>query len=171
MKTSEHIFVEINKWAVIALLAAMSVIVFANVCLRYLTNFSLIWAEEVARYLMIWMTFLGAGLALRMGGHVAVTNLHDFMPVPVRRVVRALIAAALFCFFAAMVWFGHDYMTRMGRQLTPATRVPFAYIYAAMPVGFVLLIAHFVLVLKAYVVDEPGGAAAATGPDRQAAGG
>mgnify|MGYP006185517733 CR=1 FL=1 len=60
----ERVFVEANKWALIAILAAMACIVFANVSLRYLTNYSITWAEEVARYLMIWMTFLGAGLAL-----------------------------------------------------------------------------------------------------------
>ena len=66
MHTFERIFVAINKWVVVLLLAAMSSIVFANVSLRYLSNFSITWAEEVARYLMIWMTFLGAGLSLRI---------------------------------------------------------------------------------------------------------
>src|SRR5690606_35385175 len=46
----ETAFVDLNKWAIILLLAAMSCIVFANVSLRYLTNYSIFWAEEVARY-------------------------------------------------------------------------------------------------------------------------
>ena len=42
--------------------------VFANVALRFLTDHSILWVEEVSRYLMIWLTFLGAGLVLRYGG-------------------------------------------------------------------------------------------------------
>ena len=58
MKTFERHFLAANRWALILLLAAMAVIVFANVALRYLTNESIEWAEEVARHLMIWLTFL-----------------------------------------------------------------------------------------------------------------
>lgn len=169
MKTAEHLFIEINKWVLVLLLAAMSVIVATNVSLRYMTNFSLSWAEEVARYLMIWMTFLGAGLVMRMGGHVAVTSLQDMLPANVQRALRWAIAALLLAFFVAMVWFGYDYMSRMGRQLTPATRIPFSYIYAAMPVGFSLLIVHFLLVVKDFVRGEDQSDPA--GLDKQAAGG
>ena len=151
MKTFERHFVSVNEWLVLLMLAAMAVIVFTNVALRYLTNFSLTWAEEVARYLMIWMTFLGAGLVLRTGGHVAITNLHGLLPDRASRVLRMVVSMLLLGFFAGMAWFGHDYMSRMGRQLTPATRIPFYIIYAAMPVGFALLIVHFLLVLKDYV--------------------
>ncbi len=52
-------------------------IVFVNVVLRYTTGDSIVWAEEVARHLMIWVTFLGAGLVLRFGGHVAIDALHQ----------------------------------------------------------------------------------------------
>ena len=69
-----------NRWALIGLLAAMAVIVFANVALRYLTDQSIEWAEEVARHLMIWLTFIGAGPVLRYGGHIAVDNLQDGLP-------------------------------------------------------------------------------------------
>ena len=62
-------FVAFNKWLLILILATMSVIIFANVGLRYLTSQSIEWAEEVARHMMIWVTFLGSGLVLRFGGH------------------------------------------------------------------------------------------------------
>lgn len=151
VNTFDRVFIELNKWLLIIFLAAMSGIVFANVVLRYTTNFSLAWAEEVARYLMVWMTFLGAGLVLRFGGHVAITNLHDFLGSRGQQALRILIALILLGFFAVMAWIGYDYMSRMGRQLTPATRVPFSYVYAAMPVGFVLLTLHFLMVIKVYI--------------------
>ena len=50
-----------NRWAVIAILAAMATMVFVNVVLRFTTDHSLLWVEEASRYLMIWLTFLGCG--------------------------------------------------------------------------------------------------------------
>ena len=73
----EGLVVRVNRWLLILMLGAMACIIFANVVLRYLTNDSLVWAEEVGRYLMIWVTFLGAGLVLRFGGHVAIEDLQN----------------------------------------------------------------------------------------------
>lgn len=154
MKAFEHWFVEANKWALVLLLAAMSCIVFANVSLRFLTNFSITWSEEVARYLMIWMTFIGAGLALRFGGHVAINNFQEMLPLPAQRLTRTVVAILLLAFCVVMVWMGYDYLSRMRFQVTPATRVSFSYIYAAMPIGFILLIVHLLLVAKSYVLES-----------------
>lgn len=154
MKTFERWFVEANKWVVILLLVAMSCIVFANVSLRYTTHFSITWSEEVARYLMIWMTFLGAGLALRYGGHVAIANFQEMMTTPVQRLLRLVVVALLLAFFVIMVRMGYDYMSRMRFQVTPATRVSFGYVYAAMPIGFILMIVHLLLIVRTYVMDS-----------------
>ena len=150
----EAAFVELNKWALILLLGAMSVIVFANVTLRYTTNLSITWAEEVARYMMVWMTFLGAGLTLRYGGHVAITNAMEAMPTAAQRALRAFIVAALLGFFLVMIWVGYGYAMRMRFQLTPATRIPFSYVYAAIPVGFFLLAVHLMLIVRGYVAEN-----------------
>ena len=150
----ERGFLAVNRWALIVLLAAMSVIVFTNVVSRYLTNFSIPWSEEVARHMMIWLTFLGAGPVLRAGGHIAVENLQDALPRPLAIAVRLLVAVLLLAFFVMMSWTGYEYMARNAHQLTAATQIPFAWIYAAIPVGGVLLIVHFSLVVRGYVLDR-----------------
>ena len=129
----------------------MACIIFVNVALRYLTNQSIEWAEEVSRHLMIWLTFLGAGPVLRYGGHIAIDNLQDALPRSLAVAVRVFVALLLFAFFGLMVWYGWLYMGRTMFQLTAATQVPFAYIYAAMPVGGVLLIVHWLLIVRSYV--------------------
>ena len=151
MKTFERYFLGANRWALIILLAAMACIIFVNVALRYMTNQSIEWAEEVSRHLMIWLTFLGAGPVLRYGGHIAVENLQDALPHRLAVAVRAFVALLLFAFFGFMVWYGWLYMGRTMFQLTAATQVPFAYIYAAMPVGGVLLLVHWALIVRRYV--------------------
>lgn len=153
-KTFERYFLGVNRWALIVLLAAMACIIFVNVALRYLTNQSIKWAEEVSRHLMIWLTFLGAGPVLRYGGHIAIDNLQDALPRRLAVAVRFFVALLLFAFFGLMVWYGWLYMGRTMFQLTAATQVPFAYIYAAMPVGSVLLIVHWLLIVRSYVLKR-----------------
>ena len=144
-------FVALNVWAVIGCLAAMSVIVFANVSMRYVANASIPWADEAARYLMIWMTFLGAGLVLREGGHVAITNLRDAMPGRLQVALRAVLVVLLMGFFAWMVWVGWDYAQRSRFQRSPALRLSFQYVYAVIPVGFALMMVHLALVARPFV--------------------
>jgi len=148
----ERYFLAANRWALILLLAAMSVIIFTNVVMRYTTSNSLEWAEEVSRHMMIWLTFLGAGPVLRYGGHIAVENLQDALPRSGAIAVRAFVAALLFAFFGFMVWYGWLYMERTMFQLTAVTQIPFAYIYSAMLFGGALLIVHWLLVVRGYVM-------------------
>lgn len=150
----ERALVRVNRWALIGLLAAMACIIFANVALRYLTNESIDWAEEVARHMMIWLTFLGAGPVLRAGGHIAVENLQDALPRHAAVVLRVLIATVLLGFFLFMIGYGLIYMERTQYQSTAATQISFAWIYAAMPVGGVLLLAHWALGVRGYVLDR-----------------
>ncbi|BCH34011.1 membrane protein [Mesorhizobium sp. L-8-10] len=154
MDRAERIFVATNRWALILILAAISVIVFANVALRYLTNYSIVWAEELARYLMIWMTFLGAGLVLRFGGHVGIDSLHHVLPRRWAQILRVGLALLMIAFFAVMAWQGFDYMQRARFQTTPALRISFSYVYAVFPIGFGLLIVHLLLVIRGYVRDR-----------------
>lgn len=152
MQAFERFFLAANRWALILLLAGMSVIIFTNVVLRYTTDQSIEWAEEVSRHMMIWLTFLGAGPVLRYGGHIAVENLQDALPRVGGIAVRVVVAALLFAFFGFMVWYGWLYMQRTMFQLTAVTQIPFAYIYSAMTIGGVLLTVHFLLVVKPYVL-------------------
>ena len=152
MKRLEDLFVALNSWALIAILSAMTAIVGSNISLRYLTGHSLPWADEAARYLMIWMTFAGAGLVLRAGGHVAITNLADALPRRGQQLLRSALVLGLLIFFAFMIQVGVQYAQRMQFQVTPALRLPFSWIYAAMPVGFGLLIVHLLLIAKPFVL-------------------
>lgn len=165
----EQGLVWINRWILIALLLAMACIIFANVVLRYTTGDSIIWAEEVARHMMIWVTFLGAGLVMRTGGHVAIDNLHTAVGPGAARVLRMLVAVgiALFCVFMAIA--SSDYVWRTRFQTTAATDIPISFIYAAMPVGFVLLLVHLLLIVRRYVLYGTYAAEEAMSSDADAA--
>jgi hypothetical protein len=80
LDAAESQLVRLNRWVVIALMAVMAVLVFANVVSRYLFNFSIIWVEELTRYMMVWVGFIGSGLVLRFGAHIAVDVFQDLLP-------------------------------------------------------------------------------------------
>ena len=80
------------------ILAAMSILVFVNVVLRYGFNSSISVTEEVSRYMFVWLAFLGAVLAFSENQHVSVTVLTDKLSSVGRSLLRLVTdAAMLFC--------------------------------------------------------------------------
>jgi TRAP-type transport system small permease protein len=143
--------VRLNRWALIALVGAMAVLVFANVVSRYLLNFSIIWVEELTRYMMVWVGFLGAGLVLRLGAHIAVEAFQDLLPATAAQVLRAAIVALLAATFAAMTWLGVRYVAFAWDQETPVLNWSTGVIYLAIPIGSALMLAHLAFIARAYV--------------------
>jgi TRAP-type C4-dicarboxylate transport system permease small subunit len=149
----ERTLVACNRWVLILLLLAMACIVFANVVLRYTTGDSLVWAEEVARHLMIWGTFLGAGLVLRFGGHVAIDNLHTAVGTRWAPVLRTVVVVGIGVFSLVMTYFSTLYVWATRFQTTAATDIAISWIYSAMPVGFLLLFIHLLFIVRSYVSE------------------
>jgi TRAP-type C4-dicarboxylate transport system permease small subunit len=149
---AEAWFVRLNQWLVIALMAAMAVLVFANVVSRYLLNYSVIWVEEITRYMMVWLGFLGSGLVLRYGAHIAVDVLQDVLPTRAAQALRAAIVALLGATFAAMAWLGVRYAAFAWGQETPALGWSTGLIYLAIPLGSLLMLAHLLLIARGYIV-------------------
>jgi TRAP-type transport system small permease protein len=143
-------FLRANRWLIVALLAAMALAVFANVALRFLTDHSILWVEEASRYAMIWLTFLGAGLVLRHGGHIGIDALQSRLPRHAET-IRAVILVLLLAFFAYMTWIGTRYALLAWSQTTPVLQMPVGFVYLAIPFGFGLLIVHLLLMAASYV--------------------
>lgn len=74
----------------VATIALMAILVFTNVVLRYGFNSNLGITEELARYLFVWLTFLGAIAAFAKNTHVGVDTLLRRMPAGLQRIVEIL---------------------------------------------------------------------------------
>lgn len=134
--------VAVNRAAMMVALGLIAIILFANVMLRFLTDESIVWSEEVARYLMIWLTFLGIGPVFRVGGHIAVDSLHAVLPEKVAVALRTGIVLLIAGFAVALVRLGWTLVERTWIQTTPVTEIPFSFVSAAVPVGFGLAVWH-----------------------------
>jgi TRAP-type C4-dicarboxylate transport system permease small subunit len=147
----ERVLVTLNRWIVIAMMAVMVLLVFMNVVSRYIFNHSIIWAEEVSQYLMVWVAFLGAGLALRQGRHVAVEMLQDRLPPTARRMTRHLVALLLIVFMGILTVLGFQFAHFAWDQETPVLNIPLGIPYLAVPIGALLLVMHFFFLYRAYI--------------------
>jgi len=147
----ERIFVAANRWLIILMMAAMVAMVFGNVVSRYVWNYSYIWAEELSQYLMVWITFLGAGLALREGRHVAVEMLQDHLADRNRLRIRHLVALLIIVFLVALVVLGFQFAAFAWEQETPVMNISLGIPYLAVPLGALLLLAHIGFIYRAFV--------------------
>ncbi|MBX3609872.1 MAG: TRAP transporter small permease [Hydrogenophaga sp.] len=150
----EHGFVRINQALIVLLMASMAVLVFANVVMRYVFNQSIFWVEEFTQIQMIWVAYLGAGLALREGRHVAVDMLQDALPAPLRKFVRVCIAVGIALFLLALVVLGVQIAEFTWSQETPAMGLPSGLPYLGIPLGAAAMLLHLLLFWRQFVARE-----------------
>jgi TRAP-type transport system small permease protein len=119
---------------------------------RYVLGRSPAWAEELARYLMVWLTFLGAAAVLREGGHLTVTALFDALPDKGKRALLWIRDAGMLGVCLLMAVKSWQFAMLNLSQETAAMEIPMTIPNLAMAVGFALLSLQLVL---ARVVGQP----------------
>ena len=130
----------------------MVVVVLTQVVLRYIFRSPLVWAEEASVFLMIWISFVGAGLAIRDGAHIAMNLFYGRMPALWARLMLAVTCLAVLSFLAVVFWQGTLLALFVGDQPSPALRIPMMWPYLIMPVGAIFMILEIV----AAFVDPKG---------------
>jgi TRAP-type transport system small permease protein len=143
-----------NGWLLMALMAAMAALVIANVFARYVFNHSFVWAEELSRYMMVWVGFLGSGLVLRLGAHIAVEVLQDALPRRLAQGLRAVALLVLAVTLIAMLWLGVLYVQFAWGQETPVLNWNFGLIYLAIPAGALLMLVYLGFMALPYLRDR-----------------
>jgi TRAP-type C4-dicarboxylate transport system permease small subunit len=119
---------------------AMGGIVFLQFFTRYVLNDSVAWTEEIARYLLMWVTFVGAAVAMRRRVHIAVEVLLNFMPPRVVRILNFLIDAITLGFTSLLCWYAVTIYERMKIQKMTVIDWPMSYVYAGVGLGCFLLL-------------------------------
>lgn len=147
----ESIAVRLNQWCIVALMGSMALLVFVNVVTRYVLNHSIIWVEEFTQYEMIWIAYLGAGLALREGRHVAVDTLQDLLPQRARHALRTAVALAMLVFMVVLVVLGFQIVAFTWNQETPVMNLPTGLPYLAVPIGAAGFALHLTLFWRGFV--------------------
>ena len=120
----------------------MAAVVISQVFCRYIFNHSLFWSEELARYLLVWLTFLGASVAYQRDMHPGVDFLYSRMPMRFKRYSRLLIHILSLALFSVMIWYGCKFAYFVKAQTTPALSLPKWSIFSIIPISGMLLFLH-----------------------------
>jgi TRAP-type C4-dicarboxylate transport system permease small subunit len=131
------------------LLAAMTVLVFVTVILRYFFSITFRWSDELTRYIFIYVVFLGIPIAYRCREHVVIEVLVQFLPARMRRLLEIPVHLGVGLLMLA-VGIAGAWLTfgRMGKPLTSGLQIPRAYMHAALPLGVFFLLLEIALKLQ-----------------------
>ena len=122
-----------------ALVVADIVVLVMGIVARYVLRNPLIWSDELAQMLFIWLAMLGAVIALRRGEHMRMTTLVKLAPPAARAVLEAIALVAAVLFLGLVVAPAYDYMTDEKMMTMPGLDISNGWRAAALPAGMLLM--------------------------------
>jgi len=128
-----------EDWITLAVFWILAVVVFYQVFTRYVLNDAAGWTEEIARYLLIAVTFLGGAMAVRRSTHIQVDFVYRFLPRAAGRVMSTFVDAVRIGFFGYAVWLTWLLIDRIGTQPMAVIELPIGLVFGAMLAGFALM--------------------------------
>lgn len=141
-----------ERTAISVLMIAMPLVYCFNVGVRVLLPSlapALAWIEELVLFGLAWLVFLGLGLALERGRHIAMTALFDRLPASLRGRIGLLINLTGLGFSLFIAKAGCDltmFVLKSG-QISPTLNVTMAWLYLPLPIGFALLSVRYLMEL------------------------
>ena len=129
------------KVATIGLVLAIAGVICAGVFYRYVLSDALSWSEEIAKFLMVWMTFTGAPIALVEGGHAAIGLLPNALPPRLRQAAQLATCVIILALMAVFVHQGAVFAWNARMQIAATLTFGFSlfWIFVAIPVGGALM--------------------------------
>jgi TRAP-type C4-dicarboxylate transport system permease small subunit len=111
---------------------------------RYVGKMATPWTEELMRFCMIWLTWIGSALTIRVDGHVSVdiliSYIHDH-----RTRAGLFVFARLLCVVFLIAFFPHtiNLITRSGSSMAASLPIPYSYVYASVPIGIIMMLLSY----------------------------
>jgi len=120
------------------LMAGIAAVTFAQVVARYVFEYPLQWSEEVGRFFLVWLTFIGAGVLVQLPeGHPSVDTLRGMVP-RFRPVLEAVSRALVVVGCAAIAWGGWRIARLQWAQTSPSLEISMGLVYLCLPLGGLL---------------------------------
>ncbi|GHV53857.1 2,3-diketo-L-gulonate TRAP transporter small permease YiaM [Deltaproteobacteria bacterium] len=126
-------------FVIAVLAAAMTLIILYQVVLRYCFNAANIWAEELAKFLFVWVTVLGSSIAIRKNVHLKVDLFLSLLKPRARLILQIVSYLLILGFLIYLCRLGISLMGNTMVNRSAGLRVPMAIPYSAVPVGAFLM--------------------------------
>ena len=124
------------------LLAAMTLLVGSQIAGRFVFSYSIFWSDELTRFLLIWVSFLGMSVGVRRGAHPGIDSLVRALPPHSARLAFGLALLLSMLFFAMMALYGASLVIRTWPQRSVSLGVRMSLPYLAVPVSGLLMFLH-----------------------------
>ncbi|MCM3760943.1 TRAP transporter small permease [Alkalihalobacillus oceani] len=134
----------------------VSLLILVNVVLRYLFGTGINWTEEMVRFLMILVTFVGASICVRQGSHISVDFLFNLLKGKAKKWLTLCIYLICVIFTASMAWYSLEIIQQNMRfiQKAPALQIPMYIPYLILPLGLSLCTIRYIQ--EIYYIFRPG---------------
>jgi TRAP-type C4-dicarboxylate transport system permease small subunit len=140
----------INKgvgWLLFVMLAVMSVLISWQVFARFVVGESLTFSEEASRFLMIWLTLLGAAYAIKEGSLIAIDLLQSKLTGALGKSVRTMMSIISCVFYIILIIYGFIMAQSVSFQTAPTTGLSMFWPMLALPSGGILMLINTIAVL------------------------
>lgn len=137
-----------EDWMAFVLFWALALIVFLQFFTRYVLNDSLSWTEEIARYGLMSLAFIGGAVVTRKKAHIAVELLSNVMkPSPLRAALLALVDFITLGFMGLLAFFSVTIVERMHSQPMTVFDLPMSTVYGVVGLGCFMMLARQIQVV------------------------
>jgi TRAP-type C4-dicarboxylate transport system permease small subunit len=136
---------KLNLLVCACLLSAMVVVAGMGVVFRFLLHNSLSWSDELAAYLFVWLTCLGAAAGVKLRAHPEVRVLADRVPPGAARALADATDCAVLALGAVLATYGGNMLELMGTETAASLPISMIYPYLAIPLGGGLMVFHSVI--------------------------
>jgi TRAP-type C4-dicarboxylate transport system permease small subunit len=128
-----------EDWLSLAFFWALALTVFYQFFTRYVLDDSAAWTEEIARYLLVVVTFVGSAMAVRRNSHIHVEFIYRWLPAPVGRTLSTAVDLIRIAFFGYATWLSVELVPKMANLNMTVVDFPMSYVYGLVTLGFALM--------------------------------
>jgi TRAP-type C4-dicarboxylate transport system permease small subunit len=146
--------IRLCKIAIILCVLAIAIIVSASIFYRYALNNSISWSEEIAKYLMVWMVFVGAPVAMIQSRHIAIEIFPNLFRARTRAFIFLIVNFLIVITMSFWTYRGITYtIGGMNQVMSSFDKIPLGLVFASIPFGsFIMLIVSFQILLNQILV-------------------
>lgn len=128
------------------LLLGATGLLMTHIILRYFFGGGFPWAEELVRFMFIWITFIGVAICVRRDNNISIDVIYNFLGKKGKTILYTILTALTIILVGILGKYGFDFavITMERRQISSALSLPMHYVYLAIPIGCTLMFIHCV---------------------------
>ncbi len=144
----------VARFLVALMMAVMSAIVLFGVFNRFIFKIPISWTEEIAKYLLIWISMIGSAVAVRIGGHVGVGLIVTKLKEKPRTVIVWINQLAIVGFVVVLIYLGTKVSIKELHTFGYTTRIPMFWPLLAIPVGCLMILIQLLYIVRMLFKNE-----------------